>query len=136
MSTETKEMAEQKVESQPVTLEEPKTVHEVQPVADIFETSDNYQIVAEVPGVKQEDISLRIENDALHLSARSTAANSAVKKPFNQLHYLRSFRLGRQIDRENINAELSHGVLRITLAKVQQAQPRTIEVRVGEGAKN
>lgn len=119
-----------------VAVQEPKAVHEVQPVADILENDGQYEIVAEVPGARREDVSLRIENDTLHLSAMGGGGHAAVKRPFSQIRYVRSFRLGRQIDQESIHAELTHGVLKVTLAKVQQAQPRSIDVRIGEGSHN
>lgn len=117
-------------------VHETKTVHRVQPQVDIVEKQDAYEIVADVPGVTREDITLRIEADTLLLSARSGGGHPKVRKPWQQLEYTRSFRLGRQIDREHIDAQLAHGVLRITLGKVQAAQPREIPVHTTEAAQN
>jgi HSP20 family molecular chaperone IbpA len=106
-------------------------VHRVQPLVDIFESPEGYHITADVPGVDQNGLSLRIEGDALHIEGMASWDNgSTVRRPYNQLQYVRSFKLGRKVDREHIDAELAHGVLKIKLPKQAEAQPRQISVRV------
>lgn len=103
------------------------------PSTDIYETDDALQVVMEVPGVDRKNIDVKLENDELHVEARIDSANYDGLDPlyteYNVGHFARSFSLSQHIDQNNIAANLSDGVLTLTLKKVQQAQPRRIEIR-------
>ena len=102
------------------------------PSTDIYETDDALQVVMEVPGVDRKNIDVKLENDELHVEARLDFSNYDSLEPlyteYNVGHFARSFSLSQHIDRNNIAANLSDGVLTLTLKKVQQAQPRRIEI--------
>jgi HSP20 family protein len=102
------------------------------PSTDIYETNDALHVVMEVPGVDRKNIDVKLENDELHVEARLDFSNYDGMDPlyteYNVGHFARSFSLSQHIDQSNIAANLSDGVLTLTLKKVQRAQPRRIEI--------
>lgn len=103
------------------------------PTTDIYETDDALTVVMEVPGVDRKDIEVRLENDELQVEARIDFAKYEGMEPvyteYNVGHFTRAFALSQAIDQQQIAASLEDGVLTLTLKKVQQAQPRRIEIR-------
>ncbi len=105
-----------------------------QPAIDIVEQENESTIVAELPGVKKEDISISVENNWLTLKGeRKVSGPSEVK---NVLHseivyqpFVRSIKLPHAVDVNGISAELANGILKITLPKAEQFRPRTIQVQ-------
>ena len=86
----------------------------------------------EVPGVDRKDVDIRLEEDVLRVEARIDTAKYEGMEPlyteYNVGHFARAFTLPHRIDQQQIGAALSDGVLTLTLKKVQQAQPRRIEI--------
>jgi HSP20 family protein len=103
------------------------------PTADIFETQDALQVILEMPGVEKTNIDLTVEESVLSVRGRLDFSKYNNLQPlyteYNVGHYARSFRLSSKIDVNKIGAELSDGVLTLTLPKVEEARPRTIQVK-------
>jgi HSP20 family protein len=103
------------------------------PTADIFETQDALQVILEMPGVEKTNIDLTVEEGVLSVRGRLDFSKYKTLQPlyteYNVGHYARSFRLSSKIDVNKIGAELSDGVLTLTLPKVAEAKPRTIQVK-------
>ena len=103
------------------------------PHTDIYETDDALMVVMEVPGVDRSNIDVKVENDELRVEARIDFSKYEGMEPlyteYNIGHFARSFSLSHMIDQQTIGATLSDGVLTLTLKKVQQAQPRRIEIQ-------
>jgi HSP20 family protein len=103
---------------------------------DVAERENEFVISAEIPGVKKEDISVTLENGILTLSAESK--NESVEKDGDRVvrqerrygKYVRSLRLGTQVDAQNIKAQYKDGVLQLTLAKAESVKPKKINVDV------
>jgi len=102
------------------------------PSTDIYETEDALKLVMEVPGVDRKDVDIRLDDDVLRVEARIDTAKYEGMEPlyteYNVGHFARAFTLPHRIDQQQIGAALSDGVLTLTLKKVQQAQPRRIEI--------
>ena len=102
------------------------------PNTDIRETEDALQVVMEVPGVDRKDIDIKVEEDTLHIEAHIDYSKYEGMEPlyteYNVGHFTRQFALSHMIDQQQIGATLNDGVLTLTLKKVQQAQPRRIEI--------
>jgi len=102
------------------------------PTADIYETQDTLKVILEMPGVEKGKVDVRVENGVLNVEGRLDLGKYQGLLPvyteYNIGHYARSFRLSNKIDQEKIGAELKDGVLSLTLPKVQEAKPRTIQV--------
>jgi HSP20 family molecular chaperone IbpA len=103
------------------------------PDTDIYETDDALHLAMEVPGVDRNDIEIRIEEDVLHIEARIDTSKYQGMEPlyteYNVGHFSRAFTLSHRIDQQEIGATLKDGVLTVTLKKVQQAQPRRIQIQ-------
>jgi HSP20 family molecular chaperone IbpA len=103
------------------------------PSTDIYETDEALQLVMEVPGVDRADIEIRVEEDVLRIEARIDASKYEGMEPlyteYNVGHFARAFTLSHRIDQQQIGAALKDGVLTVTLKKVQQAQPRRIQIQ-------
>jgi HSP20 family protein len=103
------------------------------PTADIYETQDALHVILEMPGVEKNNVDIHVEDDVLSVEGQLDLSKYQDLEPlyteYNIGHYSRSFRLSNKIDQSNISAELKDGVLSVTLPKVEEAKPRTIEVK-------
>jgi HSP20 family protein len=103
------------------------------PAADIYETDDALNVVLEMPGVEKNSVEIRVEDGVLKIDGRLDFSKYQGLQPlyteYNVGHYSRSFRLPSRIDQTKIAAELKDGVLSLVLPKVEEAKPRTIEVK-------
>ena len=108
------------------------------PRVDVLETPEQFRLVADVPGARSDGLELTVEKDVLTLWAkvpegplagrgRDTLTPRAAGYPEGD--WYREFRLGEQIDRDGVEADLSHGVLTVTLPKAKEQQRRTIAVK-------
>lgn len=102
------------------------------PVTDIFETDHALTLVVEMPGVKKENVDVRVENDILTIDGRVDFSNYEGLQPlyteYNVGNYLRSFQLSSKIDQAGINAQLKDGIMTLVLPKAETAKPRKISV--------
>lgn len=105
------------------------------PSVDIFETNRDLTLLADLPGVKSENLSIDLRDNILTLSADTEAdaqtGEETILKEYETGKYYRQFTLSEVIDQSKINARLSDGVLRLTLPKVEKAAPRKIEIQAG-----
>ena len=105
--------------------------------ADIRDTGDAYELEADLPGVKKEDIQVELDNNYLTISAERHAEKDEKDKKGNYVRhertygsYSRSFDVtGVQTDQ--ITAEYTDGVLKLRLPKKQESLPTTrrLEIR-------
>jgi HSP20 family molecular chaperone IbpA len=102
------------------------------PNADIYETENELKVVLEMPGIEKDKVEIRVEDGVLHVEGRLDLSKYAGLQPlyteYNVGHYARSFQLSSKIDQNKIAAEMKDGVLSLTLPKVEEAKPRTIQV--------
>jgi len=105
------------------------------PSVDIFENDDSITVLADMPGVKAEDLKIDLRESVLTLTGRVTTPESAkesdVLREYQSGMFSRQFTLSETIDQTKIDAKLTDGVLRLELPKVEQARPRQITVRTG-----
>jgi HSP20 family protein len=104
------------------------------PDVDIFETDECVSLLADMPGVNQESISVELNDDVLTVSGRVSADDYEGLQPlyteYNVGNFVRRFTLpdvGR-LDCDRIRAKIANGVLELTIPKAEQAKPRRIEV--------
>lgn len=118
----------------PEGVESTRAGREFLPRADIYETKENVVIVADLPGVDAADIDLTLERNLLTLRGRVEQSDGdsggLAWSEYEIGDYVRSFKLSGEVDRENIGAQLKHGVLTLTLPKVGTVR-KQIEVTVG-----
>ena len=103
------------------------------PTADVYETQDALTVILEMPGVEKSNVDVRVEDGVLNVEGRLDLSKYQGLQPlyteYNVGHYSRSFQLSSKIDQSKIAAELKDGVLSLTLPKLEEAKPRTIEVK-------
>lgn len=108
------------------------------PPVDVLEEQDDIRILAELPGVKPEDVQISLEGNVLtiHGSKQQTAEEKTERVHRYERTYgsfERTFTLPATVDAANIKADYENGVLTVTLPKVEQAKPRQIQVQVSKG---
>jgi len=103
------------------------------PAVDIFENDDAITVLADMPGVKAEDLKIDLRESVLTLSGHVTTpeagTESVVLREYSSGTFFRQFTLAETIDQSKIDAKLTDGVLRVELPKVDRAKPRQIAVR-------
>lgn len=103
------------------------------PAVDIFENDNTITLLADMPGVKASDLEIDLRENVLTLAGRVTAAattkESNVLREYRPGTFFRQFTLSETIDQPKIDAQLTDGVLRLELPKVEKARPRQITVR-------
>lgn len=107
----------------------------VMPNVDVFEDASGITVLADMPGVRKEQLELKVEGDALLIEGTVhpftpdglEALYAEVRVP----RYRRSFTLSRELDTTRIEANLKDGVLALRIPKQEHAQPRRITVSAG-----
>jgi HSP20 family protein len=104
----------------------------VTPPVDIFETGDGLVVKADLPGVAKEDLDVRVENNLLTIRGKPShvAPGDPLYREYGLVNFFRQFELNEKVDQSKISAELTHGVLTLTLPKAEEAKPRRIDVKV------
>jgi len=105
------------------------------PNSDILETDDEFIVIADLPGVDENQVEVNLDKNILTITAHPTIE---VPDRFNLSYseyipgdYERRFVLSDLIDREKIEANVKNGVLQLHLPKAGHAKPRRISVRSG-----
>ena len=105
------------------------------PAVDIFETEREITLVADMPGVKAENLDIDLREDTLTLAGDVSDPEAVVEEDVIREYYtgkyFRQFSLSEVIDQAKIDAKLNDGVLRLSLPKVEKAAPRKITVTAG-----
>jgi HSP20 family protein len=105
------------------------------PAVDIFENDSTITVLADMPGVKANDLKIDLRESVLTLTGRASVPDTS-----NELHVLREyepglffrqFTVGEMIEQSKIDAQLRDGILRLELPKAERARPRQIAVRSG-----
>ena len=104
----------------------------ITPPVDIFETGEGLTVVADLPGVEQKGLDVRVADGILTIQATTShiAPGTPVEREYELLNFYRQFELPEEVDSERIAAELKHGVLTLRLPKKEKAKPRRIAVTV------
>ena len=105
------------------------------PAVDIFETEKEITLLADMPGVKPDDLMIDLRDNTLTLSADVAPVNNDTEEEllveYETGRYYRQFTLGELVNQDNIDAKLNEGVLRLSLPKVEKATPKKITVKSG-----
>jgi len=109
------------------------------PQVDIFENKNEIVLEAELAGMKPEDVDISIENNVLVINGERKFEKKDEGDNFHRVErsygsFMRSFTLPPTVKTENVHAEFENGLLRLTLAKREEAKPRRIEIKA-TGAK-
>lgn len=105
------------------------------PAVDIFDKGNDVVIHAELPGMKKDDIDVRVENNLLTIRGKKERKEEVKEQGYYRSErsygtFSRSFSLPTTVAVGKIGAEYRDGVLTLTLPKADEAKPRHIEVKV------
>lgn len=111
------------------------TVPEWAPLVDIAEDDKEYLIKVELPEVQKEDVKVTVESGTLTISGERKAEKEQKGRKFHRVEryygrFVRNFSIPDDAEANNVKAEFKDGVLRVHLAKSEQARPKQIEVKV------
>ena len=107
------------------------------PNVDILESDDSFEIHAELPGVKQEDVKLSLNNNVLTISGEKKQEvkedrDNVVRVERSYGRFERGFSLPTTVQADKVRASFNDGVLKIVLPKAEQAKARTIDIDVAK----
>lgn len=104
------------------------------PPVDVIEDALGITLYADLPGVPKDKLHVRIDADALTIEGEVSLQMASNLEPSHvevqMPRYQRTFTLGKELDSEKVAAEFRHGVLKLSIPKVEHAKPRKIEVQV------
>jgi len=109
------------------------TCSSLRPRVDIDESSAEFRVRMDLPGVKREDLKVEIEDNTLLIEAERKSESSEDmqvlhRERANHARFARSFTLGESVEADSIKAQLVDGVLELTIPKNEKALPRRINV--------
>lgn len=115
------------------TTSEPEAANRplVAPRVDILENEHEYLVVADLPGVDRDDLTLDFERGQLTLRAKRSLSTSGERLASERADadFGRVFRIPDQVDASKIDAKLAEGVLEVHLPKADANRPRRISIR-------
>ncbi|MGQ4832551.1 MAG: Hsp20/alpha crystallin family protein [Candidatus Asgardarchaeia archaeon] len=118
--------------------EEPEQRREryTEPLTDIYEDEENVYITMEIPGVRKEDIKVRLlDNRTLEVKAESKVEQEYKDKNFIRRErgfakFYRRITLPAEVDTKNIKATYNNGILEVKLPKIKKEEKKGIEIKV------
>ena len=102
------------------------------PPVDIYETATGFTLLADMPGVPQDNLEVSVANNVLTLKGHvgQGLPGKARYQEFEPVSILRRFKLNNAFDTEGVEAELSNGVLTLHIPKAKAAMPRQIDIKI------
>ncbi|MBN2412078.1 Hsp20/alpha crystallin family protein [candidate division KSB1 bacterium] len=104
------------------------------PRIDVKETKDAYEVMADLPGLKKENIEISVHENVLTL--KGERKHEEKKEGENEYYmersygsFCRSFQIPSKVKSEEINATYKDGVLQLRLPKAEEAKPREIQIK-------
>ena len=106
------------------------------PPVDIYEDENSISLRLEIPGMKQEDLDIRLENNTLTVRGERKFEKEEKEENFHRIErrygsFTRSFTLPATVNSEEVQADYEQGVLKVRLPKRAEAKPKQIKVNLG-----
>jgi len=105
----------------------------IAPTVNIYETTDEYLLVADMPGLSKDDVRIKLEDGSLVIIGKVNYKDLVNRKYIlNETeigNYYRRFNISDSIDESKIVARMESGQLTITLPKHERVKPKIIEIR-------
>ena len=118
---------------------DPVTTAAFAPAVDVYENAEKLVLKLDVPGIKEEDLDIRVENQTLTVRGERKFEQEEKEENFHRIErrygsFFRSFSLPTTVDTDSIQASYEAGVLKIELKKKASAQPK--QIKIGTGISN
>lgn len=106
------------------------------PAVDILEKNGNLILRAELPGISEKDIELKLDGSVLTLKGERRLEDESKREDYHRIEsfhgaFSRSFTLPETVEREKIKADFKNGVLTVTIPQKPELKPREIPVTAG-----
>jgi HSP20 family protein len=106
------------------------------PSVDIIETAEEFQVKAELPDVKKEDVKVNVSDGLLRIEGERRFDKEDTSKKYHRVErfygsFMRSFALPEGVEADKVRAEFKDGLLTVRLPKSPKAQPRSVDVKIG-----
>jgi HSP20 family protein len=106
------------------------------PPVDIYEDENSLSLRLEIPGMKQDELDIRLENHTLTVRGERKFEKEEKEENFHRIErrygsFSRSFTLPNTVDTDKVNADYKDGILSIELAKRAETKPKQIKIGVG-----
>ena len=103
------------------------------PALDIYETEKEIVLKADLPGIKLDDVDIRVENNVLSVRGERRFEKEVKEDNYHRVertygNFVRTFTLPNTVDADKIAAAYDNGVLRITMPKREEARPKQIRI--------
>ena len=108
------------------------------PPVDIYEDEHKIVLKLEVPGMKEDDLDIQLENNVLTVRGERKFEKEEKEENFHRIErrygsFYRSFTIPNTVNPESVKAGYEAGVLRLELEKRAEAKPKQIKVEIGKG---
>lgn len=107
------------------------------PRVDVVDYSDRVEILAEIPGLSKEEVSVEIQDSVLTISGQKSknisnqdTSGKYIRRELKHSSFKRSFTLSETIDQDELVAKFENGLLKITLTKVKPTIPTTKKIKI------
>lgn len=106
------------------------------PKVDVLEYEDKYVLEADLGGLSKDDVSVEIEGNLLVIRGGKRSKNTAdekaryVYREIKRSSFVRTFTLGRDVDRENVKADFVDGLLTITMKRVKAEEKKPERIKL------
>ncbi len=105
------------------------------PPVDVIEDAAGLTLLADLPGVPKDRLKLQVESDTLTLEGEvQLELPDKMEANYIELaqpRFRRVFTLSKELDSNKVAAEFNNGVLKLRIPKVEQVQPRKVQIKVG-----
>lgn len=105
----------------------------IAPLVDICETADDYQLIANMPGVSKENIKIKIEEEHLLIMGRidyeTSISRKYVLQEYESGNFYRRIKISENVDESKINAQFENGQLIVNLPKHEKVKPKNINIK-------
>jgi HSP20 family protein len=107
----------------------------LRPAVDIFENGAAITLIADLPGVSDNTLSLEVEDKTLtiqgDIALDMPSGLESLYADIRSTRYQRAFTLSTELDTARISASLNNGVLTVKIPKREEVRPRRIEITAG-----
>ncbi len=105
------------------------------PVADIYETKDEYVFKLEVPGLSKDDVSIEFYSNTLTVKGERKEEKDVKKEDYHRIEsycgtFSRSFSIPQNVDTAKISANMKDGILELRIPKIEEKKAKAIPISV------
>jgi len=107
----------------------------LRPTIDVSETDEAFKVIAELPGVEEQDVDVTVSDDRLTIKAEKRKESEEKGEHFHRVErsygtFERSMSLPRGVDTDNVNAQMKNGMLTVTIPKTPSMKEHTRKIEV------